>query len=156
MWLFRELALRWWVYWPGCLPGRLLFLSPPCSFYDCRGNGRISQLLRAGPRLGPMTSFLLFSPLPQSHSLFSPSLQQSLSSGSSCVAQRKLNHKAWLMNRIGKESWGLLTALQRGGQAPEAPGSNSRRPPQRSGFLRPTPRAFGSQAMWLEFPPLFF
>ena len=35
---------------------------------------------------------------------FSPSLQQSLSSGSSCVAQRKLNHKAWLMNRIGKES----------------------------------------------------
>lgn len=41
---------------------------------------------------------------PQSHSLFSPSLQQSLSSGSSCVAQRKLNHKAWLMNRIGKES----------------------------------------------------
>lgn len=103
-----------------------------------------------------MTSFLLFSPLPQSHSLFSASLQQSLSSGSSCVAQRKLNHKAWLMNRIGKESVGLLTALQRGGRAPEAPGSDSRRPPQRSGFLRPAPRAFGSQAMWLEFPPFFF
>lgn len=105
---------------------------------------------------GPYDLLLAFFPLPQSHSLFSPSLQQSLSSGSSCVAQRKLNHKAWLMNRIGKESWGLLTALQRGGQAPEAPGSNSRRPPQRSGFLRPAPRAFGSQAMWLEFPPLFF
>lgn len=60
------------------------------------------------------------------------------------------------MNRIGKESWGLLTALQREGQAPEAPGSNSRRPPQRSGFLRLAPKAFGSQAMWLEFPPLFF
>lgn len=128
----------------------------PLSFCACRGNGRISQLLRAGPRLGPMTSFLLFFPPPSVSLLFSPSLQQSLSSGSSCVAQRKLNHKAWLMNRIGKESWGLLTALQRGDQAPEAPGSNSRRPPQRSGFLRPAPRAFGSQAMWLEFPPLFF
>lgn len=156
MWLFRELALWWWVYWPSSLLGPLLFLSPPHSFYACRGNGRISQLLRAGPRLGPMTSLLLFSPSLSLTPFFSPSLQQSLSSGSSCVAQRKLNHKAWLMNRIGKESWGLLTALQRGGQAPEAPGSDSRRPPQRSGFLRPAPRAFGFQAMWLEFPPLFF
>lgn len=156
MWLFRELALWWWVYWPSSLPGLLLFLLPLIPFYACRGNGRISQLLRAGPWLGPMTSFLLTPSLPESRSLFSPSLQQSLSSGSSCVAQRKLNHKAWLMNRIGKESWGLLTALQRGGQAPEARGSNSRRSPQRSGFLRPAPRAFSSQAMWLEFPPLFF
>ncbi len=156
MWLFRELALWWWVYWPSSLPGLSLFLSPPHSFYACRGNGRISQLLRAGPRLGPMTSFLLFSPSLSLTPFFSPSRQHSLSSGSSCVAQRKLNHKAWLMNRIGKESWGLLTALQRGGQAPEAPGSDSRRPPQRSGFLRPAPRAFGSQAMWLAFPPLFF
>lgn len=156
MWLFRELALWWWVYWPSSLPGLLLFLLPLVPFYACRGNGRISQLLRAGPWLGPMTSFLLTPSLPESRSLFSPALQQSLSSGSSCVAQRKLNHKAWLMNRIGKESWGLLTALQRGGQAPEARGSNSRRSPQRSGFLRPAPRAFSSQAMWLEFPPLFF
>lgn len=98
--------------------------------------------------------FLLFPP-PLVLLPFSPSLQQSLSSGSSCLAQRKLNHKAWLMNRIGKESWGLLTALQRGGQTSEAPGSDSRRPPERSAFLRPAPRAFGFQATWFKIPPFF-
>lgn len=156
MWLFRELALWWWVYWPSSFSGLLFFLSLPRSFYACRGNGRIFHSCWELSPAGPYDSFLLFSPSLSLTPFFSPALQQSLSSGSSCVAQRKLNHKAWLMKRIEKESWGLLRALQRGGQAPEAPGSNSRRPPQRSGFLRPTPRAFGSQAMWLEFPPLFF
>ncbi len=53
---------------------------------------------------GPYDLPLAFPPSLSLTPFFSPSLQQSLSSGSSCVAQRKLNHKAWLMNRIGKES----------------------------------------------------
>lgn len=156
MWLFGELALWWWVYWPSSLPGLLLFFLPLIPFTPAEETGGFHSCWELGPGWALWPPSCSPPPLPQPHSLFSPSFQQSLSSGSSCVAQRKLNHKAWLMNRIGKESWGLLTALQRAGQAPEAPGSNSRRPPQRSGFLRPAPRAFGSQAVWLKFPPLFF
>lgn len=155
MWLFRELALWGWVYWPGSFPGLISFFLCLVPFTPAEETGGFHSCWELDPGWA-LWLLLAFFTLSQSHSLFSPALQQPLSSGSSCVAQRKLNHKAWLMKRIEKESWGLLRALQRGGQAPEAPGSNSRRPPQRSGFLRPAPRAFGSQAMWLEFPPLFF
>ena len=139
-----------------------LTLSPSLfSVFHCGGGGsrRISQLPPPGPCDLPSPPFLFcsfISSFPPSHS---PPSSLVLSWGRACVAGRKLNHKAWLMNRMGKESGGPADGPpERTPGPPEAPGSNSRQSPCKGhaswGSLQ---GLSGFQAMWLEFPlPLGF